>query len=154
MSITFDMAKQDVIRYLAAKDDKYFEERGTTRNDVFCDCEQIDLIAAEHFKCVNSFGNDIEWSLKDACDVDPGIKPVQTSGRLLVKAKSIEEAVKKIKVEYIADDICIGELLAATEIEGLTAEQIVQVYAKICNEFDGDKIYRIDEDGNHYSIGT
>ena len=30
--------------------------------------------AAEHYKCVMNFGNDREWSVKNACDVEPGIK--------------------------------------------------------------------------------
>ena len=33
----------------------------------------IERIASEHRKCVESFGNEREWSVKDACDNEPGI---------------------------------------------------------------------------------
>lgn len=154
MSITFDAARQDVVRYLTRQDDKYFEERGTTRNAVFCDYEQIDLVASEHLKCVNSYGCDAEWSLKDACDVEPGIKPKEPSGRFLVKAKTVEDAVRKIRNEYFVSDICIGELLAMAEIEGLSVEDVVKVYAELYEDIEGDEICRVDEDGMRYSIGT
>lgn len=154
MSITFDAARQDVIRYLTTKDDKYFEERGTTRNAVFCDYEQLDLIASEHLKCVNSYGCDIEWSLKDACDVEPGIRPSEVKDRILVKAKTVEDAVRKIKEEYFLADICIGELFAMVEVEGLSVEDVTKVYAELYEDIEGDEICRVDEDGMRYSIGT
>lgn len=71
-----------------------------------------------------------------------------------VKAGTVEEAVSCIKKAYIESDVCMGEFLATTEIKGLTIDEVVQVYARLYNEFEGDEICRVDEDGNRYSIGT
>lgn len=70
---TREDAMDDVEKYLSSQPDKYFADRGTTRDAVLCDDGILADIAAEHYKCVLHFGNDREWSCKDACDSDPGI---------------------------------------------------------------------------------
>lgn len=70
--INYQEAKSDVYEYLNAKDDDYFAERGRTKTDVLNDEDLIEEIAAEHYHCVNSFGNEREWSCADACDREPG----------------------------------------------------------------------------------
>lgn len=64
----------DVINYLNKQDDDYFAERGTTRSKALSDRDRLDFIAAEHRKCVEQFGNDRDWSVKDACDNAPGLR--------------------------------------------------------------------------------
>ena len=68
-----DEFTQDVISYLNLQDDAYFEARGRKKEDVLADKDLIERIASEHRKCVESFGNEREWSVKDACDNEPGI---------------------------------------------------------------------------------
>lgn len=70
--LTWEAARQDILSYLAAQDAAYFAERGRTREEVLADASLIDDLTAEHWKCVNSFGNDREWSCQDACDNEPG----------------------------------------------------------------------------------
>ena len=62
------------IDYLNEQDDEYFSERCTTRSAVLSNRELLDRIAAEHRKCVEQFGNERKWSVKDACDNEPGIE--------------------------------------------------------------------------------
>lgn len=71
--LTFAEAKEDILTYLSGQDEAYFLSRGKTKTAVLQDRELIDNLAAEHRKCVNNFGNDREWSWKDACDAEPGI---------------------------------------------------------------------------------
>lgn len=66
-------AERDIISYLANQDDAYFEERGTSKTKVLSNDCIINNLASEHYKCVMNFGNDREWSCRDACDNDPGI---------------------------------------------------------------------------------
>ncbi len=75
MSNVFDLstAREDVVGYLSRQDDAYFAARGKTKDAVLADSGLIDALAAEHLKCVMQFGNDREWSVKDACNVEPGI---------------------------------------------------------------------------------
>lgn len=68
-----DKYRQEVLEYLNHQEDSYFACLHTTRQIVLADTERIDLIAAEHKKCVEQFGCDPTWSLQDACDNDPGI---------------------------------------------------------------------------------
>lgn len=70
--ISFEEAKQDVLEYLDSQSDEYFIEYGQTR-EIMQNDAVISAIAEEHMKCVNSFGNDRAWSVKDACDVEPGL---------------------------------------------------------------------------------
>ncbi len=69
-----EIAKQDVLEYLRQQDDEYFTSRGTTKDKVFNDAALLYDIIQEHYKCVMCFGNDREWSCKDACDNEPGIR--------------------------------------------------------------------------------
>lgn len=80
--------------------------------------------------------------------------PITKNKTTIVEAENVNDAVSCIKYAYVNSDVCMGEFLAMTEITGLTIEGVVQVYARLYNEFEGDKICRIDEDGKHYKIGT
>lgn len=67
------IAMKDVEKYLYEQDDEYFTSRGTTKEKVLTNDMILADIAQEHYKCVMCFGNEREWSCKDACDNDPGI---------------------------------------------------------------------------------
>lgn len=71
---TIEDARKDVVDYLTEQEDSYFTCRGKAKDEILADSELIDTVAAEHYKCVMNFGNDREWSVKNACDVEPGIK--------------------------------------------------------------------------------
>lgn len=70
---TFASFRDEVIDYLIAQDEEYFAERGTTKAYVLANDELIRDIAEEHYRCVERYGVDRAWSLRDACDNDPGI---------------------------------------------------------------------------------
>ena len=70
--IIWEEARNDVITYLSAQQEDYFTERGRTKEDVLSDAEVVNEIAAEHMRCVNRYGNEREWSVENACDVEPG----------------------------------------------------------------------------------
>lgn len=72
-TLEIDDARSDIVFYLETQDEDYFAERGRTKEEVLSDGELIDKLAAEHQKCVNSFGCEREWSCRDACDNEPGI---------------------------------------------------------------------------------
>lgn len=70
---TFASFRDEVVDYLAKQDDEYFAARGVTKASVLANDTLIRTIAEEHFRCVERYGCDREWSLRDACDNDPGI---------------------------------------------------------------------------------
>lgn len=73
MLLTLTEAREKVVGYLQMQEESYFAEHETTKEAVLANDALIDAIAYEHSHCVNSFGNDPDWSLKDACDNEPGI---------------------------------------------------------------------------------
>lgn len=66
-------AMEDIFKYLSSQDEGYFEERETTKSKVLSDDTILADLRDEHYKCVINFGNDRDWSCRDACDNDPGI---------------------------------------------------------------------------------
>lgn len=66
-------ARADIIEYLSAQPEDYFTQRGRSKREVLRDTETIADLTCEHLHCVKRFGNDREWSCKDACDIAPGI---------------------------------------------------------------------------------
>ncbi len=72
----------------------------------------------------------------------------------IIKAESVEQAVEFVMEEYKKSDVCIGEMVASIEIQGLSIEDVVKVYVELYEQIEGDEICRVDEDGMRYSIGT
>ncbi|MBE6774375.1 MAG: hypothetical protein E7544_09155 [Ruminococcaceae bacterium] len=148
--MTYEEAKRDIYDYLKSKDEEYFTARGVTKALALASADLIDKLTAEHYKCVHSFGNKPKWSCEDACDNDPGI----SFADCIIECFTVDAACKVIKELYSINDVCIGELLASVKISGLSVEDTVTVYAKLYQEYEGDEICRIDEDGLRYTIGT
>lgn len=73
---------------------------------------------------------------------------------LVIVTDKPEEAEKLIKAEYLLSDVCIGELMEQIQISGLTMTQVVQVYASLYEDIEGDEVCRVDSNGMRYSIGT
>ena len=69
----YKQARADIIKYLSTQPECYFTQRGRSKVEVLNDTETIADLACEHMHCVTRFGNDREWSCKDACDHTPGI---------------------------------------------------------------------------------
>ena len=74
--ITKEEARKDILKYLESQSPEYFEKRSTTHLDVIQSEDIIQSLVDEHMHCVNRLGCNREWSCKDACDNDPGIRRV------------------------------------------------------------------------------
>ena len=55
-------------------------------------------------------------------------------------ATNKEEVIDIIMEEYHAFSVCIGEILDDTEINGLSINDVVDIYAKVIHKVDGDKL--------------
>ena len=55
--------------------------------------------------------------------------------------------VEHIQQIYIDDDICMSEILASIEVQGLSIEAQAELYMELRN-WTGDSISMIDEEGN------
>ena len=58
----------------------------------------------------------------------------------------IDDIVDAIVEEYRSGDVCIGEVLDALTIHGLSIEDTVIVYAKVYEITDGDKVIRVNDE--------
>lgn len=54
-------------------------------------------------------------------------------------------SLSRIMKEYQANDICMGELLAAIPADGLTLEEAFELYIAAKKWADGDKFYQVIE---------
>lgn len=72
MVMTREEARADIEGYLGSQSEEYFAERGQSREEVLNNEEIMDSLVNEHMACVNRYGVERDWSVKDACDVEPG----------------------------------------------------------------------------------
>ena len=84
MAVVAKNAGADIVKYLQAQPEKYFKQRGRSKDEVLNDTETIANLACEHMHCVSQSGIDREWSCKDACDHTPGIRKNDEEGDDLV----------------------------------------------------------------------
>lgn len=50
------------------------------------------------------------------------------------------DMVKLIIEKYREDDVCIGDMLQVTEIQGFSVQDIVDIFAKVMYELEDDKL--------------
>jgi len=51
-----------------------------------------------------------------------------------------EDMVKLIISKYREDDVCIGDMLHVTEIQGFLVQDIVDIFAKVMYELEDDEL--------------
>ena len=59
--------------------------------------------------------------------------------------------LNKIKEDYMANDSCMSELLAATPADGLTLEQAFQLYVRAKSWADDD-VFHVLRDGEPFEV--
>ena len=66
-------AKWEVENHLKFKEESFFDERGTTLQQVLADEALMDTLVTEHHRNVHKYGCDADWSVQEVCDCEPGI---------------------------------------------------------------------------------
>lgn len=65
----------------------------------------------------------------------------------LLEVESVQDATEKLLEIYKEDVACLGEILATTELKGLTIEQVLEVVARTRKIIDDWRlIYLADKD--------
>nr|DAO43613.1 MAG TPA: hypothetical protein [Caudoviricetes sp.] len=65
----------------------------------------------------------------------------------VMKVKTPKQAYEQILEEYHKNSVCLGELMAQFEIQGLSAEDVIWVYAELLRDIDGSSL---EVDGEEY----
>lgn len=73
LPLTMTEAWGDVMNYLETRPEEWYGERDRTKYGVLNDAVLINAIVREHMHSVNHYGIDREWSIEDACTIEPGI---------------------------------------------------------------------------------
>lgn len=60
----------------------------------------------------------------------------------VLKVTSREEAYSLIYDIYMKNDLCLTEIIAGIEIHGLSVEAVVEVYATLYAEIEGEDVER------------
>lgn len=67
VSYTYDVAKKNVINHFNEKDEQYFEDYGTTKEEVLESDDVISRCASLHHRLVKEAGLDYAWACDFAC---------------------------------------------------------------------------------------
>ena len=60
----------------------------------------------------------------------------------------MEDVLMHVKMLYINEDVCMSEILADIEIQGISLEHAAELYMEFRNWADDNQISMIDEEGN------
>lgn len=71
-----------------------------------------------------------------------GYAELQADDKEVIITSSQKQAYREIKELYTENDVCLGELLAGIKIHGLTVEEVVELYAALYQEIEGEKVER------------
>ncbi|MFW6030866.1 MAG: hypothetical protein ACOCRO_11535 [Halanaerobiales bacterium] len=76
----------------------------------------------------------------------------QTRGLTLIEVYNKNKAKNILLDMYKKSEVCFGEMIKDIVLNGLSITEIIEVYAEMYNEIEGDRLYRIEEDGNKHWI--
>ena len=73
---------------------------------------------------------------------------------ICITVKTIEDACNLVKQAYKDSDICLGELFRNIEIQGLSVQEVVEVFSALYQELENDRICRVNVEENYFYIDT
>jgi hypothetical protein len=62
--------------------------------------------------------------------------------------------LEKLKKEYCDSDVCIGEMLLSMPADGLSIEEAFELSIAAKKWADGDRFYRVIDDGESEELGV
>ena len=70
---------------------------------------------------------------------------------ILLKGPKTELAVKR-KGEHIVSDVCLGELFRNIEIQGLSIQEVVEVFSILYRELENDRVCRVNVEEKFFTF--
>ena len=71
---------------------------------------------------------------------------------ICISVKTIEDACNLVKQAYKDSDLCLGELFRNIEIQGLSIEEVVEVFSVLYRELENDRVCRVNVDENFFTF--
>lgn len=69
-----------------------------------------------------------------------------------ISVKTIEDACKLVKQAYKEHDLCLGELFQNIEIQGLSIQEVVEVFSVLYRELENDRVCRVNVEENFFTF--
>lgn len=69
-----------------------------------------------------------------------------------ISVKTIEDACKLVKQVYKEHDLCLGELFQNIEIQGLSIQEVVEVFSVLYRELENDRVCRVNVEENFFTF--
>ena len=66
--------------------------------------------------------------------------------------KTIEDACNLVKQAYKDSDLCLGELFRNIEIQGLSIQEVVEVFSVLYRELENDRVCRVNVEEKFFYI--
>ena len=69
-----------------------------------------------------------------------------------ISVKTIEDACNLVKQVYKEHDLCLGELFQNIEIQGLSIQEVVEVFSVLYRELENDRVCRVNVEENFFTF--
>lgn len=69
-----------------------------------------------------------------------------------ISVKTIEDACKLVKQAYKEHDLCLGELFQNIEIQGLSIQEVVEVFSVLYRELENDRVCRVNVEEKFFTF--
>ena len=69
-----------------------------------------------------------------------------------ITVNTIEEACNLVKQVYKDSDVCLGELFRNIEMQGLSIQEVVEVFSVLYQELENDRVCRVNVEENFFTL--
>ena len=69
-----------------------------------------------------------------------------------ITVNTIEEACNLVKQVYKESDVCLGELFRNIEMQGLSIQEVVEVFSVLYQELENDRVCRVNVEENFFTL--
>ena len=73
---------------------------------------------------------------------------------ICITVKTIEDACNLVRQAYRDSDVCLGELFRNIEIQGLSIQEVVEVFSILYRELENDRVCRVNVEEKFFTFAT
>ena len=71
---------------------------------------------------------------------------------ICITVKTIEDACNLVRQAYRDSDVCLGEIFRNIEIQGLSIQEVVEVFSILYRELENDRVCRVNVEENFFTL--
>ena len=71
---------------------------------------------------------------------------------ICITVKTIEDPCNLVRQAYRDSDVCLGELFRNIEIQGLSIQEVVEVFSILYRELENDRVCRVNVEEKFFTF--